>query len=249
MPVLAQTLGFVVLNALSRFDPLQNAVFLVTQFAPDGFHWCDANTTYDLDTALDMAPVLADSGLKGLESPLPPNRFRDYQALKEQGALPILMDEGIVSPVEVDEFIALDMFDGIAMKIARCGGLWNATPAYHWQLDPPGTAASYVSAPLAANTVVIGGGSVQLWIKASAPSVDLQATISEVRPDGKETFVQDGWVRASERKLNAARFVVTCTDANVAHLKRIAPRARIHLVYHGLSADFTTLLGVFKRRR
>ena len=36
------------------------------------------------------------------------------------------MDEGIVSPVEVAEFIALDMFDGIAMKVARCGGLWNA---------------------------------------------------------------------------------------------------------------------------
>jgi predicted acyl esterase len=35
--------------------------------------------------------------------------------------------------------------------------------------------------------------------------VDLQATISEVRPDGKETFVQDGWVRASERKLDAAQ--------------------------------------------
>jgi L-alanine-DL-glutamate epimerase-like enolase superfamily enzyme len=102
-------------------------VRLVARFAPDGFHWCDANTNYDIDTALDMAPVLADSGLKGLESPLPPNRFRDYQALKEQGALPILMDEGIVSPIEVDEFIALDMFDGIAMKIARCGGLWNAT--------------------------------------------------------------------------------------------------------------------------
>jgi L-alanine-DL-glutamate epimerase-like enolase superfamily enzyme len=102
-------------------------VRVVTQFAPDGFHWCDANTNYDIATALDMAPVLADSGLKGLESPLPPNRFRDYQALKQQGALPILMDEGMVSPVEVDEFIALDMFDGIAMKIARCGGLWNAT--------------------------------------------------------------------------------------------------------------------------
>ncbi|HEY6832562.1 MAG TPA: enolase C-terminal domain-like protein [Pseudolabrys sp.] len=102
-------------------------VRVVTQFAPDGFHWCDANTNYDIAAALDMAPVLADSGLKGLESPLPPNRFRDYQALKQQGALPILMDEGMVSPVEVDEFIALDMFDGIAMKIARCGGLWNAT--------------------------------------------------------------------------------------------------------------------------
>ena len=85
------------------------------------------------------------------------------------------------------------------------GGLWSATPDYHWQVNPAGTAASYVSAPLSANTVVIGAGAVQLWIKASAPSVDLQATISEVRPDGKETFVQDGWVRASERKLDAAQ--------------------------------------------
>ena len=48
-----------------------------------------------------------------------------------------------------------------------------------------------------------------------------------------------GWLR---RKLNAARFVVTCTEANVEHLRAIAPKARIHLVYHGLSADFTNLL-------
>jgi L-alanine-DL-glutamate epimerase-like enolase superfamily enzyme len=99
----------------------------VMAFAPNGFHWCDANTNYDLDTALAMAPKLADLGLKGLESPLPPNRIRAYQTLKRQGALSILMDEGIVSPVEVAEFIALDMFDGIAMKVARCGGLWNAS--------------------------------------------------------------------------------------------------------------------------
>jgi uncharacterized protein len=85
------------------------------------------------------------------------------------------------------------------------GGLWTTTPSYHWDQDPAGTAASYLSEPLAANTVVIGGGAVQLWIKASAPSVDLQATISEVRPDGMETFVQDGWLRASERKLDRAR--------------------------------------------
>jgi L-alanine-DL-glutamate epimerase-like enolase superfamily enzyme len=37
------------------------------------------------------------------------------------------MDEGIISPVEVAEFIALEMFDGIAMKVARCGGLWHAS--------------------------------------------------------------------------------------------------------------------------
>ena len=99
----------------------------VIGFAPDGFHWADANTSYEVDTALAMAPRFADLGLKGLESPLPPNLIRGYQTLKRQRALPILMDEGIVSPTEVAEFIALEMFDGIAMKVARCGGLWNAT--------------------------------------------------------------------------------------------------------------------------
>ena len=102
-------------------------VRLVTRFSPQGFHWGDANTGYELDTALAQAPKLADLGLAALESPLPPNRIRDYQQLKKQGALTILMDEGIVSPVEAEEFAALGMLDGIAMKVARCGGLWHAS--------------------------------------------------------------------------------------------------------------------------
>lgn len=100
---------------------------LVAKFAPGGFHWADANTSYDLDTARAMAKRLADAGMKALESPLPPNRIRDYQSLRKFGALPILMDEGIVSPVEAEEFMALGMMDGIAMKVARCGGLWHAS--------------------------------------------------------------------------------------------------------------------------
>jgi len=128
---LAQSLGYTNFNIKIGYpqstDYDQELVRTVTAFAPDGFHWADANTSYDLETALAMAPKLADLGLKALESPLPPNRIRNYQTLKRQGALPILMDEGIVSPVETAEFIALDMFDGIAMKVARCGGLWHAS--------------------------------------------------------------------------------------------------------------------------
>jgi predicted acyl esterase len=84
------------------------------------------------------------------------------------------------------------------------GGLWgNASQwQWNWQQYPSGTAVSYVSAPLTANTTVIGSGAVYLWVQSSTPDVDLQATISEVRPDGNETFVQNGWIRASERKLS-----------------------------------------------
>jgi predicted acyl esterase len=85
------------------------------------------------------------------------------------------------------------------------GGLWTATPPYQWTQNPAGTAVSYVTSPLSANTTVIGAGAVHAWVRSSAPNADFQATISEVRPDGKETFVQGGWLRGNERKLDAAK--------------------------------------------
>ena len=43
------------------------------------------------------------------------------------------------------------------------------------------------------------------WVQAIKPSVDLQATITEVRPDGKEYFVQGGWLRTNMRKLDKGK--------------------------------------------
>jgi hypothetical protein len=83
------------------------------------------------------------------------------------------------------------------------GGLWGDASqwSWNWKQNPKGTAVSYVSSPLTANTTVIGAGAVHLWIKSSKPNVDLLATVSEVRPDGNETFVQNGYLQANERKL------------------------------------------------
>jgi uncharacterized protein len=83
------------------------------------------------------------------------------------------------------------------------GGLWGDASQWEWNWTQPtaGSAVSYVSEPLGSDTTAIGAGAVNLWVKSSTPDVDLQATVSEVRPDGNETFVQDGWIRASERKL------------------------------------------------
>lgn len=98
----------------------------VKQRVPDGFLWADANGGYDLATAKWIAPRLADIGVNVLEQPLPANNISGYQSLKKQGALPILMDEGIVSPSTLIELIRLDALDGVAMKPARCGGLYPA---------------------------------------------------------------------------------------------------------------------------
>ncbi len=108
---------------------------LVRRRAPEGFLWADANGGYDQAAALAVAPKLADAGVDVLEAPLRPNHISGYQALKKQGALPILMDEGVVSPVELSEFIRLKMLDGVAMKPSRCGGLVTAKRQIEILLD------------------------------------------------------------------------------------------------------------------
>ena len=97
---------------------------------------------------------------------------------------------------------ALPKTDFSGDTAAAPGGLWTSTPEYNWAQSPPGSAVSYLTDPLPEDTTVVGAGAVRLWVRSSTPNLDLQATISEVRPDGLETFVQNGWVRGNERKLD-----------------------------------------------
>ena len=84
-------------------------------------------------------------------------------------------------------------------------GLWTDTPAYEWSQPADGHAVSYVSEPLAEDTTVMGAGYVKVFVRSEKRSVDLQATLSEVRPDDKEVFVQGGWLRGNMRKLDRKR--------------------------------------------
>lgn len=96
---------------------------LVRSLAPNAFLWADANGGYDQQAALAMLPRFAELGFAALEQPLPANRLTGYRALRQQRALPILMDESLVSCVELEEFAKLELLDGVAMKVSRCGGL------------------------------------------------------------------------------------------------------------------------------
>jgi len=78
---------------------------------------------------------------------------------------------------------------------------WAKLPNFQWNPPGPGTALSYETAPLTQDVTVIGNSSVDLWLKSTAPDTDIQVTITEVRPDGKEVYVQNGWLRASDRAL------------------------------------------------
>jgi predicted acyl esterase len=91
----------------------------------------------------------------------------------------------------------------------NCGnGVWQAFPPWDWQALPAGKAVAYVTDPLDQTLEMIGSGSVDLWLQSTATDTDLQVTLSEVRPDGGETYVQTGWLRASHRKLDDARSTI-----------------------------------------
>ncbi|MGB8861324.1 MAG: CocE/NonD family hydrolase [Ilumatobacteraceae bacterium] len=83
-------------------------------------------------------------------------------------------------------------------------GVWRADVKYDWQPIPDGTGLGFITPALTQDTVVAGSGSVDLWLKSDAADTDLEVTISEVRPDGTEIYVQSGWLRASQRALDEA---------------------------------------------
>jgi len=78
---------------------------------------------------------------------------------------------------------------------------WKIMPDYDWRPLVGGTAVGYITEPLDEDMIVVGPGSVDLWLRSSDADTDLQVTLTEVRPDGLETYVQNGWLRASHRRL------------------------------------------------
>ena len=77
---------------------------------------------------------------------------------------------------------------------------WVLQPNYDWRPLLGDTAVGYIPPPLEEDWAIVGPSSVDLWLRSSAADTDLQATLTEVRPDGSEIYVQTGWLRASHRK-------------------------------------------------
>ena len=88
---------------------------------------------------------------------------------------------------------------GMAASASAPGNnLWPTQPV------PPGGNVAYSTAPLSSDVDIVGPSSLNLWLSSTATAPDVQVTVSEVRPDGQEQYVQRGWLRLSERKLGPA---------------------------------------------
>jgi len=71
-----------------------------------------------------------------------------------------------------------------------------------WSMVPDGAGVGFTSAPFTATKVLAGPIAADLWVSSTAADTDLQVTITEVRPDGKEMLVNAGVQRASQRRID-----------------------------------------------
>jgi predicted acyl esterase len=83
--------------------------------------------------------------------------------------------------------------------------IWAANPTYDWRPLPLGKALAFDSPVLTSNLTMVGTGSVDLWLRSTAADTDVEVTLTELRPDGQERYVQSGWLRASHRKTDTVR--------------------------------------------
>ncbi|MEY2463694.1 MAG: hypothetical protein QOH64_1832 [Acidimicrobiaceae bacterium] len=77
---------------------------------------------------------------------------------------------------------------------------------YLWDVGPaPGAFAAYTTDPLVADETLLGSASLDLWLASAATDTDVQVTLTEVRPDGQELYIQKGWLKASQRAIDPTR--------------------------------------------
>jgi len=81
----------------------------------------DANCGWTPDQTIALAPVLAELGVEFIEQPIAPGDEAAARQAREGSVLPLIADESCVTEGDVDRCNGL--FDGINIKLVKCGGL------------------------------------------------------------------------------------------------------------------------------
>jgi muconate cycloisomerase len=115
--------AFKVKIGLHDLDADLAIVAAVRDAAPDAPLWVDANQAYTVDVALRAARRLADLGVTVFEQPLRANNIAGLRRLRDQGRLPVALDESLRHPSDLASFIRLDAVDIVIAKVQRSGGL------------------------------------------------------------------------------------------------------------------------------
>ena len=84
----------------------------------------DANEGWTLDNAKEMSYWLADRNVEFIEQPFKAKMLNETRILKEFSPLPLFADENSIVSSDIPKIV--DCFDGINIKLMKCGGIDEA---------------------------------------------------------------------------------------------------------------------------
>ena len=112
-----------------------------------------------------------------------------------------LSDEPPTADVTAD--FTTDPAEGQRVTIDDLDNIWTNEPGWSWAPAASENAAFFDGPALEEDLVAVGSASADLWVSvADGTDADLEVTLSELAPDGSETYVQAGWLRLSRRALS-----------------------------------------------
>ena len=89
----------------------------------------DANEGWALEDALAHLEWLQEPGVELVEQPLPADQHTEMCELKRQSPLPLFADESVARAEDIPRLA--EAFDGINIKLMKCGGLGEALRMIH----------------------------------------------------------------------------------------------------------------------
>jgi len=84
----------------------------------------DANEGWDLASGIEMSLWLASQNVEFIEQPFKSSNLEDTARLREESPLPIIADENSLNSDDIPKIHGI--FDGINIKLMKCGNLFEA---------------------------------------------------------------------------------------------------------------------------
>jgi hypothetical protein len=108
--------------------------------------------------------------------------------------------------------------DGVVGAVT--GGAGGPVSEETWSLSllVPGTSLEFTTGPFSQTVTLSGSAALNLWISSTLPVSDVQVTLTEVRPDGYELYLQRGWLSLEQRALDPE----LATQLRPAHRQTVA---------------------------
>ncbi len=89
----------------------------------------DANEGWTLRDAIERLDWLQKMGVELVEQPLPSHQHREMCELRERSPLPLFADESVARAEDIPRLA--EAFDGINIKLMKCGGIGEAMRMIH----------------------------------------------------------------------------------------------------------------------